>query len=56
LDEAIARLNIAHFRKRLASESDPTKQQTIARLLSEEEARLKGLEDRSRTDGADQRS
>jgi hypothetical protein len=33
-------LNIAHFRKLLATETDPAKRQTIEHLLAEEEAKL----------------
>jgi hypothetical protein len=36
----IARLNIEHFRRLLAVETDETKRQTILRLLAEEEAKL----------------
>jgi hypothetical protein len=41
LDKTVAELNIAHFRKLLASEADPVKRQTLERLLAEEEAKLK---------------
>mgnify|MGYP003347484429 CR=1 FL=1 len=37
----IARLNIEHFRHKLAEERDETTRQTIRRLLAEEEARLR---------------
>jgi hypothetical protein len=40
VDKSVADLNIAHFRKLLASETDPVKRQTIERLLAEEEAKL----------------
>jgi hypothetical protein len=40
MDKAIARLNIEHFRKRLATETDETTRQTLLRLLAEEEAKL----------------
>jgi hypothetical protein len=42
-DEAIARLNIEHFRKLLSTETDETKRQTILRMLAEEEAKLAAL-------------
>lgn len=42
MDQKIARLNIEHFRKRLAVETDETKRQTLLRLLAEEEAKLAG--------------
>jgi hypothetical protein len=40
MDKTVADLNIEHFRKLLAVETDPAKRQTIARLLAEEEAKL----------------
>ena len=40
MDETIARLNIAHFRRKLAEDCDETKRQMILRLLAEEEAKL----------------
>jgi hypothetical protein len=40
VDKTVADLNIAHFRKLLAAETDPVKRQTIERLLAEEEAKL----------------
>jgi hypothetical protein len=39
-DSKIARLNIEHFRKLLATETDGTKRQMLLRLLAEEEAKL----------------
>ena len=42
MDKTIARLNIDHFRKRLAVETDEAKRQTLLRLLTEEEAKLAG--------------
>ncbi len=42
MDKKIARLNIEHFRKRLAVETDETKRQMLLRLLAEEEAKLAG--------------
>jgi len=42
MDKTVARLNIEHFRKRLAAETDDTKRQTLLRLLAEEEAKLPG--------------
>ena len=41
MDRTVADLNIAHFKKLLAAETDPAKRQTIERLLAEEEAKLK---------------
>ena len=43
LDNAIARLNIEHFRKLLTTEQDETKRQTLLRLLAEEETKLAAL-------------
>jgi hypothetical protein len=36
----IARLNIEHYRRKLAEELDPTRRQMIVRLLAEEEAKF----------------
>jgi hypothetical protein len=40
MDKTVADLNIVHFRKLLAVETDPVKRRTIQRLLAEQEARL----------------
>ena len=40
MDKKIAQLNIEHFRKRLATETDEATRQTLLRLLAEEEAKL----------------
>lgn len=40
MDRSIARLNIEHYRKLLATETDETRRQTLLRLLAEEEAKL----------------
>jgi len=40
----IARLNIEHYRRLLATENDPTKREMIEKLLSEEETKLRALE------------
>ena len=42
MDKTIARLNVEHFRKRLATETNETTRQTLLRLLAEEEAKLAG--------------
>ncbi len=47
MDRTIARLNIAHFREKLATERDETTRHTLRRLLAEEEAKLAGLDDPS---------
>jgi hypothetical protein len=43
MDRTVARLNIEHFRKLLAQETDETKRQTLLRLLAEEEAKLAAM-------------
>jgi hypothetical protein len=43
MDKFVANLNIAHFRKQLAEETDETTRLMLARLLAEEEAKLAGL-------------
>ena len=40
LDRSVARLNIEHYRRLLARETDEARRQTIMRLLAEEEAKL----------------
>jgi len=40
VDGTVARLNIEHYRKLLARETDDAKRQTLLRLLEEEEAKL----------------
>jgi hypothetical protein len=40
----IARLNIEHYRRLLATETDPAKRVMIEKLLAEEEAKLRALE------------
>lgn len=40
MDRTVADLNIAHFKRLLAAETDPVKRQTIERLLAEEEGKL----------------
>jgi hypothetical protein len=43
MDRTVARLNIEHYRKRLAEETDEAKRQVLLRLLAEEEAKLATL-------------
>jgi hypothetical protein len=43
MEELVARLNIDHFRKALATDDDKTKQRTLLRLLAEEEAKLAAI-------------
>jgi hypothetical protein len=44
MDKTIARLNIEHYRKSLATEQDETKRQTLMRLLAEEQSKLAALD------------
>ncbi len=43
MDKAVARLNIEHYQKLLATETDEAKRNTLRRLLAEEEAKLAAL-------------
>jgi hypothetical protein len=43
VDRTVARLNIEHYRKQLARETDETRRQMILRLLDEEEAKLAAM-------------
>jgi hypothetical protein len=40
----IAKLNVEHFRRLLATESEGPKRQTLLQLLAEEEAKLAALD------------
>lgn len=40
MDRTVARLNIEHFRRLLAKETDESRRQLLLRLLAEEEAKL----------------
>ena len=40
MDRTVAKLNIEHYRRLLAKETDETRRLTIQRLLAEEEAKL----------------
>ena len=44
MDKSVARLNIEHYCKLLANETDETRRQMLVRLLAEEEAKLSGSE------------
>lgn len=44
MDRTIARLNIEHYRRLLAKETDEPHRLTLQRLLAEEEAKLAGME------------
>ena len=45
MDKMIARLNISHYKMKLATEQDEAKRQILLRLLTEEEAKLAALDD-----------
>jgi hypothetical protein len=50
MDKSVAKLNIEHYKRLLASETDATKRESIARLLAEEEAKLAKIsKERKRT-------
>ncbi len=55
MDKTVARLNIEHFRRKLATETDEAQRRVILRLLTEEEAKLAALtapsEERKRRQG-----
>jgi len=44
MDRSVARLNIEHYRRLLATETDESRRNTVLRLLAEEEAKLANLE------------
>jgi hypothetical protein len=44
VDRAIARLNIEHFNRLLAQETDNGRRQTLLQLLAEEEVKLRRAE------------
>ncbi len=48
MDKYIARLNIEHFRKLLAKETDEAKRQMLLCLLAEDETKLAALETASK--------
>jgi hypothetical protein len=52
VDRTVADLNIEHYRKLLATETDAVKRQTIERLLAEEETKLAHAQVRNH-DGSD---
>jgi hypothetical protein len=43
MDKLVARLNIEHFRQRLAEEQDEVKRRTLLDLLEQEEKKLRNL-------------
>lgn len=50
MERTIARLNIEHYRRLLAKETDETRRQMLQRLLAEEEAKLAGLQSPEKRD------
>ena len=40
MDRSVARLNIEHYKRLLARETDETRRQVLLRLLAEEEAKI----------------
>ncbi len=53
MDKFVARLNIEHYRRKLAAETDESQRQILLRLLAEEQAKLATLE---KTPGKKKRS
>lgn len=42
MDRSVARLNVEHYRRLLATETDELRRQTLVRLLAEEESKVAG--------------
>lgn len=47
MDRTVASLNVEHYKRLLASETDEQKRNVLLRLLAEEEAKLPPLPDNS---------
>jgi len=47
LERTVANLNIEYFRQKLETEKDETKRRTLVQLLSEEQAKLAALIEKS---------
>ncbi len=45
MDRTVARLNIEHYRRLLATETDESKRKMLQKLLAEEEAKLTAAHD-----------
>lgn len=43
MDKTVAKMNIEHFRKKLAQEDDPAQRQCLRNLLEEEERKLAAI-------------
>jgi hypothetical protein len=52
LDRTVAQLNIDHFRRQLAMESDDARRQMILRLLAEEEEKVAAIKPARKEGGA----
>ena len=52
LDRTVAKMNVAHFKHLLETETDAEKRQTIIRLLAEEEAKVLEIRERQAREGA----
>jgi len=48
LDRSVAHLNIEHYRRLLATETDQAKRELLMRLLKEEEAKLAKVKEAER--------
>jgi len=48
MDKFVARLNVEHYRKKIATETDEAPRQKLLRLLAEEEAKLAAIEAREK--------
>jgi hypothetical protein len=44
MDKFVARLNVEHYRKKIAAETDEAQRQKLLQLLAEEEAKLAAIE------------
>ena len=47
MERTVASLNIEHFRQKLETETDETRRRTLVQLLSEEQAKLAALIEKS---------
>lgn len=48
MDRSVARLNIEHYKRLLATETDEQRRQIVMRLLAEEEAKIADFKPRER--------
>jgi hypothetical protein len=48
MDKFVARLNVEHYRNKIATETDEAQRQKLLRLLGEEEAKLAAIEAREK--------